>query len=151
MVSQEDIVKEVLSKDIQNKFTTILFNMLDDFDFRKTNKNVFTAYLYLRRHIVRKARFNSINKTLYKKYYKNGLLAASIPVSKIAEAFGMKPNNKAVVIKWITSMKQYGWIKTTNTNIGKGKPQSVYVLGTHTVGDNGHCVEECYFDNIDVE
>ena len=83
MVSQEDIVKEVLSKDIQNKFTTILFNMLDDFDFRKTNKNVFTAYLYLRRHIVRKARFNSINKTLYNSTANQPRQKNAIPITAV--------------------------------------------------------------------
>lgn len=132
-------------------YMKIYYSMLDHPDWRKANRNKFGLWLYLCSYIVRKPSPND-KYDIYHRYYCEGKLACFISIRKMAKDFGYKNNNLSQVERWITKLLEEGAFETEKIDVGKPKPQTVYILGElkTTFNENtkeNETVEVLYYDN----
>ncbi len=109
-------------------YMKIYFSMLDHPEWRKANRNSFGFWLYMCSYIVRKPSPND-KYDIYHRYYCDGKLACFISIRKIAKDFGYKNNNLSQVERWVSELLEKGAFIKEEIDVGKPKPQTVYVLG----------------------
>ena len=101
------------------------FEMLDSPEYRQNHRDKTNLYLWLRRHI-RRGPWQDDPLDIYGNYYKKGRLATSRSLRRLATDFGVK--NTTAINRWINELEQEGAFKIEKGNIGKHKPQNIYVL-----------------------
>jgi len=112
----------------EGMYMKIYYSMLDHPDWREDNRNSFGLWLYMCSYIVRKPSSND-KYDIYHRYYCDGKLACFISVRKIAKDFGYKNNNLSQVERWISKLLKKGAFIKEEIDVGKPKPQTVYILG----------------------
>lgn len=133
-----------LDKVESNQFVKVDFALLDDLAFLKRYKSKYLLTLLLRRYIVRKPYNGDLD--LYKNYWKKGMLASSKSIRWLAQRFGMKKTN--TIERWIAELKKDGVFKTEEIDVGKPKPQTVYVFGRHNSGEGNDYREEYFVNDV---
>ena len=109
-------------------YMKIYFDMLDHPDWRKSNRNSFGLWLYMCSYIVRKPSSND-KYDIYHRYYCNGKLACFRSIRKISDDFGYSHESKSQVKRWIVKLFDEGAFTKEEIDVGKQKPQTVYILG----------------------
>ena len=51
------------------------------------------------------------------------------PVRKLAEDFGYKATSTTTIEKWLKKLEAEGAFNIEEVNVGKPKPQNIYILG----------------------
>jgi GTP-sensing pleiotropic transcriptional regulator CodY len=128
-----------------NQFLVIGYNLLDSKEYRNImtkRKGMEMTYQWLRRHIVRAPMRNIYGNEVYKEYFLNGSLAASIGEEQLAQDLGI---SRSCVRDNLKDLDEAGLIKikelTSKTRMGSAqKKQKVYILGKWVTETdlNGH-------------
>lgn len=108
-------------------------------------------YTYLQTCIFRKIHGKD-KFDLYNKYYMKGILAVSIPKSKIAKMHGHGPNKTREILGLL---EEYGFIKKKKIQTKykkKGKwvtgQQNVFILGTHFMNSPKYLADDINFSKV---
>lgn len=109
-------------------YMKVMFSMLDNPEWRKSNRTEFGLWLYLCSYIVR-APMSNDRYDIYNRYYCNGKLACFRSIRKMSDDFGYSHESKSQVKRWIKSLFEEGAFTKEFIDVGKQKPQTVYILG----------------------
>jgi hypothetical protein len=128
-----------------NQFIVIGYNLLDSREYREImtkRKGMEMTYQWLRRHIVRAPMRNIYGNEVYKEYFLNGSLAASIGEEQLAQDLNIsrsciRDNLQDLAEAGLLKIKE---LKSKSRGDGAQKKQKVYVLGKWVTETdlNGH-------------
>lgn len=111
-----------------NQFIGLPLSLIRNEGFRHKLKKELMLYLYIRSAIVRK-KFPGDKLNLFEKFYRNGKLAASISIRKLAKDLDINPKTVQTYIK---SLKGNGVIETDEIKAKDAfdnQDHCVYILG----------------------
>jgi len=127
----------------ESQFIMTNFDLLDNEEFLRKNRCKYILYLLIRRSSVRKPHKGDLG--LYKNFWKKGYVAASRPVSKLAELLGYKSSSS--VRKWIDELVRDKVFVLGEVYVNPGRPQNVFILGIHNSAPKPDYKEYFYIDN----
>ena len=99
-------------------------------------------YLLIRRYVVREHFEGDLN--LYENYWKKGILAATKSLRWLAKRFGYRKHYQEQIRQWIKALEQEGLIQINRINVGRKKPQNIFILGSHN-SESERDYREYYF------
>jgi len=112
----------------EGMYMKIYYSMLDHPDWRKANRNSFGLWLYMCSYIIRNPSLND-KYDIYNRYYCNNKLACFRSIRKMSQDFGYLRESKSQVKRWIKELFEEGAFTKEYIEVGKPKPQTIYILG----------------------
>ena len=125
------------------KFEVIKHDWLDSKEYRLTHRSAESILNYLKRTAVRFK--TSYDLGLHDRFYKYGFIVSSKSLRDLAHAFGY--SGLTQIRKFVNSLIKNGEIYISEVNVGKIRPQHVYVLGIHN-GRHNNNFEELFFTEL---
>lgn len=137
---EQDFNKVRISKD---RYIAETYGTLSSKDYRLTHRDHTTVLNYLKRYAVRTK--NNYDLGLHDRFWKYGYLVSSKSLRDLAAAFGYTSLSqiRAMLNKLVKSKELY----VAEVNVGKHRPQHVYVVGIHN-GRPKDAYEELYFTTL---
>lgn len=125
------------------RFEVVKHDWIDSREYRIDHRNTEAVLYYLKRTAVKFPSNHDLG--LHKRFYTQGYIVSSKSLRDLAYAFGYK--GMTHMRRIINSLVKTGEIYIANVNVGKAKPQNVYVLGIHnSLKHNNY--EELFFTEL---
>lgn len=119
--------------------------LLNSQEYRTAQRSKQIFYEYLKAKVVREPNTGVLRK-IYENYYLIGRLATSFSIRELAEDFGYPATSTITVRSFIKQLVDEGLIQVEEINIGKTRPQLVFVIGTHDDAGEHYFIEEVYLN-----
>jgi hypothetical protein len=115
------------------KFIKIMFDILDDREWLKKNRNKTALYLVMRRYICR-APMQNDRFDIYNRYYRANRLACCLSEEHLAHLFGY--NTRSQVQRMLKKLEKEGAFIVEKIPQKKPlKPKNIYILGEFQAGE----------------
>lgn len=114
------------------QFVPLTHDRLDNQEWRIANRSRYLLYAWLRRHI-RRAPSEYDKLDIYHRFYEDNKLAVSRPVRVLAKDFGY--SGTRCIREWLDELFEEGAFTKEYIQVGKGQPQTVYILGEFKAGE----------------
>jgi DNA-binding MarR family transcriptional regulator len=125
-------IAEVPKKSQGGQFVKIMFDVLENIDWLKKNRNKTALYLVMRRFICRHPMAND-KFDIYNRYYKANRLACCLSEDHLAHLFGY--NTRSQVQRMLKKLEREGaFIVETIPQRKPLKPKKIYILGEFQAG-----------------
>lgn len=128
----------------KDQFVKINFDLIDNKYFLRMYRSKYMLYLLMRRYIVREYFEGDLG--LYENYWKKGVLASTKSLRWLAKQLGYRKHYQERVRQWIKILEQEELIQTSEVDVGRKKPQNVFIFGTHNSGSERDYREYYFID-----
>lgn len=129
----------VRSKHQGGLFIPIPYSKLESPVFRKKYASALTLYAYIRRYLITGPQ-KTDKYDLYGRFYKSdNKFVATLSFRRLASDFGCSVNT---IRKWVRQLLDDGMMEVEHIKIGKGRVQSVYILGGYQAGKPVYYIDE---------
>ena len=125
------------------KFEVTKHDYIDNIEYRKSHRSAETVLNYLKRTAIKYR--TTYDLGLHNRFYIKGFIVSSKSLRDLAFAFDYKGLTQ--IRSFVNSLIETGEIYMAKVDVGKAKPQNVYILGIHN-GRHKTGYEELFFTEL---